>query len=354
MADLAGLDQFDDFGRGAEDGVAAEADQDGFFRFIFRESGGGQGGVDDRFEVAVGDVDHTRPGHETAGEDPALVGFRRFLDTVRGHQDRAGEGGEFFLLILPGAAVVADKMFIFLQPGVAMGRQHFAVCINVDAGSLGLFEQFFQILQIMAGNQNRLAFDRGDADRRRHGVAVSSGIRFIEQFHDPDVDFAAAQRHAQQRIHAEVRLGQEVERLMEERVDLRVLLVEDPRMVGVSGHSFQTVYDQVFQADQIGAAGGNSHIDGNGLALGDQTVQIGGRRPGGRSGQGFGSFAGFQRGGFIQGFGFGLDFGALADDSCETLGIEVDVGDGGKQSFDDIFVNDRILGAEHGGAVGVH
>ncbi len=122
MADLAGLDQLDDFGGGAKDGVAAKADQNGLFRFIFRESGGSQRGVDDWLEVAVGDVDHARPGHETAGEDPALVGFRRFLDTVRGHQDRTGEGGEFFLLILPGAAVVADKMFIFLQPGIAMGR----------------------------------------------------------------------------------------------------------------------------------------------------------------------------------------------------------------------------------------
>ncbi len=226
--------------------------------------------------------------------------------------------------------------------------------INVDAGSFGLFEQFFQILQIMAGYQNRLAFDRGDANRRRHGVSVGAGVRFIEQFHDPDVDFAAAQSHAQQGIHTEVRLGQEVERLVEERVDLRVLLVKDPGVVGVSGHAFQTVYDQVFQADQVGAASGDFLVDGNGLALGDQAVQIGGRRPGGRAGECFGNFAGFQRGGFIESFGFGLDFGALADDSRETLGIEVDVGDGGKQCFDDIFVNGRILGAEHGGAVGVH
>ena len=69
MADLAGLDQFDDFAGGAEDGVAAEADQNGFFRFGFRESGRSQRGIDHRLEVAVADVDDAGPGDQAAGKD---------------------------------------------------------------------------------------------------------------------------------------------------------------------------------------------------------------------------------------------------------------------------------------------
>ena len=47
------------------DGVVAKADQDGFVRAVFRKSRGRQGRLDDRAEIAVGDMANTGPGHQT-------------------------------------------------------------------------------------------------------------------------------------------------------------------------------------------------------------------------------------------------------------------------------------------------
>ena len=46
----------------------------------------------------------------------------------------------------------------FFRPGIAVGRQHFAVGIDVDAFALGLLEEFLQHRQVMAGDQDALAF----------------------------------------------------------------------------------------------------------------------------------------------------------------------------------------------------
>ena len=235
-----------------------------------------------------------------------------------------------------------------------MGRQHLAVGIDVDAAAFSLFQQFFEVFQVVAGHQNCFAFHGADAHRCRHRMAIGAGIGFVKDFHDPDVDFAAAQRHAEQGIHAEVRLGQEVERLMEEGIDLLVDDTEDTGVVGVGGHAFQSEQDQVFQTNQVGAAGGQVFAQHQLLALGDQTVQIGSRLPGCGAGQFFRGCAGFQRRPVIQGFGGVADRDAFADDALQTGRIEVDIGDGGEQGFDDEFVDGCVLGTEHDGAVGVH
>ena len=149
-------------------------------------------------------------------------------------------------------------------------------------------------------------------------------------------------------------LGQEVARLMEEGIDFQVDDTEDTGVVGVGGHAFQSEQDQVFQTNQVGAAGGQVFAQHQLLALGDQTVQIGSRLPDGRTGQFFRSCAGFQRRPVIQGLGSVADRDAFADDTLQTGRIEVDIGDGGEQGFDDEFVDGCVLGAEHDGAVGVH
>ena len=67
-------------------------------------------------------MDYTGPGDETAGKDAVFIGFGRFLDTIGGHQDRAGKSREFFLLVLPGTTIVADKMLVFFEPRIAVRR----------------------------------------------------------------------------------------------------------------------------------------------------------------------------------------------------------------------------------------
>jgi len=136
--DGTGLDAFDDFVGDAEDGVVAESDGDGVAGAVGGEAFGFLGGFDDRLEVAVGDVLDTGPGDEAAGEESAFVAVLRLLNAVGRHEDGTGEGVKLNFLVLPRAAVVAGKMFVFFERGVAVAGEHLAVGIDVDAGTFGL------------------------------------------------------------------------------------------------------------------------------------------------------------------------------------------------------------------------
>ena len=57
-----------------------------------------------------------------------------------------GKFGELPDLVLPGRTVMAIKMRVLLQFGVAVGRQHLSVGVYGDALAFRLLEQFFQIL----------------------------------------------------------------------------------------------------------------------------------------------------------------------------------------------------------------
>jgi hypothetical protein len=101
------------------------------------------------------DVGAARETCRAGGED-ALSDFFLFRrhDAVGGEEDRAIEGREFFELFPPRIAIVANKVFIFLESGLVVGRQHFAVGVDVDTRALGLLEQLLHVLEVMAGDQD--------------------------------------------------------------------------------------------------------------------------------------------------------------------------------------------------------
>ena len=53
--------------------------------------------------------------------------------------------------------------------------------VDVDALALGLLEQFVQVLQVVAGDEDALALDRRDANGGRLRMAVGAGVGRIEQ-----------------------------------------------------------------------------------------------------------------------------------------------------------------------------
>ena len=55
-----------------------------------------------------------------------------------------------------------------------MRRQHFAVGVDVDVLSFGLFEQHAQIFQIVAGDQNGFPGYRAHVDRAGPRIAVGT------------------------------------------------------------------------------------------------------------------------------------------------------------------------------------
>jgi hypothetical protein len=87
-------------------------------------------------------------------------------------------------------------MAVFLQFRIAVAGQHLTMGVDVDAFAFGLLQDDLQVLEVMAGNQNGLAFFGAQRHRGRHRVAVGAGIAGIQQFHGPQVHFAALEGQA--------------------------------------------------------------------------------------------------------------------------------------------------------------
>ena len=64
-----------------------------------------------------------------------------FFEDKRAFDEFTSEGFEFGALILPGPAVVADEVGVFLKLRIPMAGQHFPMRVDVDALALGLFQQ---------------------------------------------------------------------------------------------------------------------------------------------------------------------------------------------------------------------
>ncbi len=119
----------------------------------------------------------------------------------------AGESGEFLGLILPRAAIVAHEVFVFLELGIAVGREHLAVGVNVDPFALGLLQEFLEILQIVTRYRDCLALDRLDAHAGRDRVAVGISIRRIEHSHNLQVQIADLKAPRNKLIDSRRRIG---------------------------------------------------------------------------------------------------------------------------------------------------
>jgi hypothetical protein len=136
-------------------------------------------------------VVHARPAHQAGGKNVVLVALLGLLDAIGGHDDGAGKLGELPGLVLPGRAVVAVEMGVFFQAGIAVGGQHFTMGVYKDPLALGLLQDQLQVLQVMAGHQQGLAFFVAQGNGRWHRVAVNPRIAGIQQLHGPQIDLAA-------------------------------------------------------------------------------------------------------------------------------------------------------------------
>ena len=64
-------------------------------------------------------------------------------------------------MIVPRRSEVAFQMRIFAQFGVSVSREHFAVCIDVDARPFGLFEEAFEIVEVVPCDDDKRPFFDG-------------------------------------------------------------------------------------------------------------------------------------------------------------------------------------------------
>ena len=149
MLDLAGFHEVNHLGRNRHHGVVAEADRDVLLFAVLVKAGGIVRGIDEGGEVCACDVGDAGPGNEAGGEDAVEVALLGALDAVGGHENRAGELGELFLLVLPGGAEVADKVLVCLECRVAVAGEHLAMRVDVDGLAFGLLEDFLKIFEVV-------------------------------------------------------------------------------------------------------------------------------------------------------------------------------------------------------------
>jgi hypothetical protein len=131
-------------------------------------------------------------------------------------------------------------MRVGLQLGITVGGQHLPVSINIDTCSFGLFEQRLEVFEIVARNEDGLAFLVAQRHLSRHRMTVCIGIAPVQQFHRLDRRGAASQRHIDPLIERQVVALDGGQALMDIRVDTVVLLAENLGVIAVCRDAFDT------------------------------------------------------------------------------------------------------------------
>ena len=112
---------------------------------------------------------------------------------------------EFLLLALPCGAEIALELGVLLELRIAVGRQHFAVGVDVDALALGLLQKQLQVVQIMAGDDDEGAFFHRAGDTVvGTGVPKVSVLAWSRSAMHRKVYLAHLQDDRQQLVHAPV------------------------------------------------------------------------------------------------------------------------------------------------------
>ncbi len=131
-----------------------------------------------------------------------------------------------------------DQVVVFLEGRVVVGRQHLAVGVDIDAGALGLLQQFLQVLQVVAADEDAGVGAHADVDLGDLRVAVGGGVGLVQQGHGLDGHLARLQHQGDHLVDREVP-GGGGQGLHDEVVDLVLLVPQYGGMVGVGRDALQ-------------------------------------------------------------------------------------------------------------------
>ncbi len=196
------------------------------------------------------DVLEPRIPDEPGGVDPVAVGVLRGNKAVRGDEDRAVEPLKLLPLEGPGPAVVPGQVVILPKAGVRVRREHLAVGVDIHSHPAGLFEEFGEVLEVVAGDEDTRACARRGADVRDLRRPVGSGVCGVEEGESLHADFAAREHVADHLLDSEV-LQRGGERLLQEGHDLPVLVAEDGSMVRVGADPLEPVDEELAERLQV-------------------------------------------------------------------------------------------------------
>ena len=117
--------------------------------------------------------------------------------------------------------------------------------VDVDAGPLGLLQQFLEGLEAVAGHQDPTTLPRSGLHLRGFRFAVRLDVSLLQELHRLDVHFAGLERKPHEITGVEVHVRQRrVDGVSHVPVYRGVRVSKLPRVEQISGHAFQAE-DQV-------------------------------------------------------------------------------------------------------------
>ena len=197
-----------------------------------------------------GDVPQPVIAHHRRGVDPVGIAGPGRHQAVGGEQHRRGDIGKFLLLILPRRAEISRQMGVLLQAGIAVGGQHLAVGVDVDAPARRLLQKLVQVLQIVAGDHDERPLLHVDVHPGGDGIAEGLRVGPVQQGHALEVHLPELHDQRQPLLHA-VLPGQRGQTLVEPGVHLLVPIAQVHGVVGVGRHSLQAEQQRGAQGDGV-------------------------------------------------------------------------------------------------------
>ena len=132
-----------------------------------------------------------------------------------------------------------------------MGRKHLRVGVNVNAGSFCLFKQHFQIVKVVAGNQDSGIFACADIYFCNFRISESFGVCLVEKGHSTDTEFSGFQSESGQFLCCETVVQSFCQGALDKSIQFRIFTEKCVCMAGVGAESFQAVGDQLAEASDI-------------------------------------------------------------------------------------------------------
>jgi len=139
---------------------------------------------------------------------------------------------------------------VLLEGGVVVRGQHFAVGVHVHAGALGLLEEFFHILQVVAGDQDAGVVPHAEIHFADLGIAVGRGVGLVEERHGGNGIGSRLHDHADHIVDGEVFRGRG-KGFHDGHVNLVLLEAENLGMLRVGGDAFAADDDELSQGADI-------------------------------------------------------------------------------------------------------
>ena len=145
----------------------------------------------------------SRISHSSCRIDPVFVAVLWRNNTVCSHHDRTMKTLKLFFLFPPCISIISCKIRIFFECRIVMCRKHLWMCIDIHTCPLRLFQQHFQITEIVSWNQDSRIVSNPDIYFCDLRISISLCICLIKKCHHLYTIFSGFQRQGCQFFRTE-------------------------------------------------------------------------------------------------------------------------------------------------------